>query len=129
MICKRLRELKDAKNLTNRELSDLSGVPLGTVNHIMSHDTANPGIDTVLALCSALGTTVDTLLGISPPGAAADQRLIESYEHRLDDKVSAMRYRSRWIRALFILCLCQFLFIIIWLIIDILNPNIGWLQS
>ena len=129
MICKRLRELKDAKNLTNRELSDLSGVPLGTVNHIMSHDTANPGIDTVLALCAALGTTVDTILGISSPGAAADHRLIESYKQRIDDKVSAMRYRSRWIRALFILCLLQFLFIITWLIIDILSPNIGWLQS
>ena len=129
MICKRLKELKDARNLTNRELSDLSGVPLGTVNHIMSHDTANPGIDTVLSLCSALGTTVDTILGISSPGAAADQRLIDSYEQRIDDKIRAMRSRSRWIRALFIICLCQFLFIIIWLIIDVLSPTIGWLQK
>ena len=42
MISAQLKELKDKRKLTNQQLADLSGVPLGTINRILSGQTDNP---------------------------------------------------------------------------------------
>lgn len=129
MICARLKELKEQKKLTNQELSNLSGVPIATINRLMSGATENPTIDTVLALASALGTTVDSLLGLSPPSGHGDESpLIALYEKRIAEKYAALRVHSRWLRFLCALSLVLFLFIIAWLVIDVLNPKIGWFR-
>lgn len=36
MLLEGLKELKEQKKMTNQELADLSGVPLGTINRIMA---------------------------------------------------------------------------------------------
>ena len=145
MICTRLRELKESKNLTNQALSNLSNVPIGTVNRIMSHQTDNPGIDTVIALASALGTTVDGLLYGKERATSSEKeiaRVISTYEKiisekdalladkdiRIEDKDKALRYHVKWVRFLCGVSLALFAFIIIWLVIDVLSPHIGWLH-
>ena len=52
-----IRDIKNRKKqlgLTNKQLSDSSGVALGTVNKILSGATKSPQIDTLEALECAL---------------------------------------------------------------------------
>ena len=58
-----LKALKLKKNLTNQELSDLSGVPVGTINRIMANQTDNPSFQTVCDIVIALDGSLDELAG------------------------------------------------------------------
>lgn len=58
MLNARRKELK----ISYADLSKKSGVPLGTVNKILSGATKNPNFDTLIALCDALGISIDSLL-------------------------------------------------------------------
>ncbi|MBB2181304.1 Uma2 family endonuclease [Lachnospiraceae bacterium MD1] len=49
-----LKKLKKLQKLTNEELSEKSGVPVGTVNKILSGATKSPRHDTIEALAEAL---------------------------------------------------------------------------
>lgn len=64
MIIKKLTELKALKKMTNQQISDLSKVPLSTVNRIFSGQTENPNIQTIADIVGAMGGSLDELLGI-----------------------------------------------------------------
>ena len=49
-----LKEKKKALGLTNQEVADLSGVPLGTVQKVFSGATRSPGSNTIMAIERAL---------------------------------------------------------------------------
>lgn len=49
-----IKVAKKKKGLTNDELSKKSGVPLGTLNKILSGHTPGPQFETVKAICKAL---------------------------------------------------------------------------
>ena len=59
MITKKINELKKLKKLTNQKLSELSGIPLGTLNKITSGITTDPKIETLKALAKAFDCTLD----------------------------------------------------------------------
>lgn len=54
-----LKMYMDRLGIGNKELSKLSGVPLRTVNNILSGITANPTLETVKAIAHALNCTLD----------------------------------------------------------------------
>lgn len=55
-----LRKLKQASGMTNQQIADASGVPLGTVNRVMSGQTRNPTTDTAAAIREVLeGATAE----------------------------------------------------------------------
>lgn len=64
MILDLIRAEKDNRNLTNDQLSKLSGVPVGTINRVLSGKTASPNYITVVALCRALDISIDEVEGI-----------------------------------------------------------------
>ena len=51
-----LKELKKQSGFTNNQISELSGIPLSTVNKIFSGVTANPRYATLLAIEEVLVT-------------------------------------------------------------------------
>lgn len=57
-----LNERRKELKISYAELSKRSGVPLGTVNKILSGATKNPNFDTLIALCGALDISIDSLL-------------------------------------------------------------------
>lgn len=57
MNLEKLKKRKKELGMTNQELSERSGVPLGTVNKIFSGATKSPQYDTILALETVLGMT------------------------------------------------------------------------
>ena len=53
-IADRIREQKDKRGITTEQLSELSGVPVGTINKILSGETKSPRYDTIDALETAM---------------------------------------------------------------------------
>ena len=56
---KRIKNLMDQKNIGNKELSEISGVALRTLNNILSGVTDNPTLETMRSIAKALGCTLD----------------------------------------------------------------------
>lgn len=61
-ILSRLKAVKKNANMTNEELAQKSGVPVGTINKIFSGDTKEPKLPALMSIASALGTSVDYLV-------------------------------------------------------------------
>ena len=55
MNLEKMKQRKKDLHLTNQELSERSGVPLGTINKIFSGATKSPKYTTLLALETVLG--------------------------------------------------------------------------
>ena len=57
----RLKYAKEKAKITNQDISERSGVPLPTVNRILSGGTDSPGVDNVRAIANALGVSMDEI--------------------------------------------------------------------
>ena len=86
---KAFRERMKLMGIGNKELSELSGVPLRTVGNILNDVTDNPGIRTVQLMAHALGCTVDDIIEeaegyyIDEAAAAYAQELFDNPELRI----------------------------------------------
>ena len=122
MLATQLKLLKEKRGLTNQQLADLSGVPAGTVNRILSGQTDNPSFQTICDLVLAMDGSLDELAGIEKAKARASQDLIHLYEKMIEHK-------NRWIHRLFVLaCLLGSIFIFL-VIFDLMNPALGFVRS
>lgn len=54
-----LRSIMKIRGMGNKELSEKSGIPLGTLNKIIYGDTKSPTLDNMLSIASALNCTLD----------------------------------------------------------------------
>ena len=128
MLATQLKLLKEKRKLTTQQLSDLSGVPVGTINRILSGQTDNPSFQTVCDLVMAMDGSLDELVGIqteTPPAekkAQASQEILRLYEEMIATK-------NAWLLRLFV-CLCvvtfAFLFVVIF---DLMNPSLGFFRG
>lgn len=76
-----IKKAKKEKGLTNEELSNRSGVPLGTVNKILSGHTPDPQFETVKAICNALDISLAAL---------------DDYENRQIETIAAHHDGEEW---------------------------------
>ena len=130
--------------MTNQQLSDASRVPKPSIERIKRGDTANPTIETVLALAAAVGYTFSNQPEPTPPipetvsvNDPMLQILLAHYEQQAITYAEQMKRvtshfnmllaeKNRWIRTLSIilgLLITGFFSI---LLIDIATPDIGW---
>lgn len=128
MLATQLKLLKEKRGLTNQQLADLSGVPVGTVNRILSGQTDNPSFQTICDLVLAMDGSLDELAGIErepeepETKARANRDLIHLYEKMIENK-------NRWIHRLFVLsCLLASIFVFL-VIFDLMNPALGFVRS
>ena len=126
MISTQLKILKEKRKLTNQQLADLSGVPIGTINRIMAGQTDNPSFQTVCDLVMAMEGSLDELAGIReetpPERKAASREIIHLYESMLENK-------EKWLHRLFVCC-CVLTVVLIGIVaFDLMNPHIGFFQS
>lgn len=126
MISVKLKALKDKKKLTNQQLSDLSGVPLGTINRIMAGQTENPNFQTVCDLVRSMDGSLDELAGLTSPPQEESQiigrDLIRVYEETI-------RNKDKWMHRIFVCCCVLVLFIMGVVTYDLMNPMIGFFQE
>ena len=59
MGLEKIAEYKKKLNLTTEELSERSGVPVGTLNKILSGATKDPKLETLKAIARVLGLTLN----------------------------------------------------------------------
>ena len=55
----RIKKVKSQKKITNEQLSSMTGIPLGTLSKIMAEISDSPKFSNVLAICNALGVSVN----------------------------------------------------------------------
>lgn len=56
-----IKTKKKELNMTTEELSERSGVPVGTLNKILAGQTSDPKFETVKAICKALDISLAAL--------------------------------------------------------------------
>ncbi|MEG1930546.1 MAG: helix-turn-helix domain-containing protein [Anaerovorax sp.] len=59
MTITNIKLLMKRKGIGNKDLSEKSGIPIGTLNKIIYGETKNPSLDTMRSLARALDCTLD----------------------------------------------------------------------
>ncbi len=58
----RIKQLKSQKKITNDMLSDMTGIPLGTLSKILAGISDSPKLSNIVSICGALGCSLDYIL-------------------------------------------------------------------
>lgn len=131
MVCENLKALKDKRKLTNQQLSELSGVPLGTVNRIMAGQADGANFSTVRDLTVALGGSLDEVAGLGiheDPGDQLTDDTIKLYEQIINDKDAQIAKKDAWLRRLFLILAVILAILVFSLVIDTINGTIGYIR-
>ena len=86
----RIKSLKRQQKITNEHLSELTGIPLGTLSKILAGFNDSPKLANISAICQVLGCSIDYIITGEPDNVnnyllADDEiRLIETYR-KLDE--------------------------------------------
>ena len=81
----RIKKIKNEQKLTNDQLAERSGIPLGTLSKILAGMSDSPKLSTMIALCGALGCSLEYVVSGTPDNnhnytlSAAEIELIERY--------------------------------------------------
>lgn len=121
----RLKELKEVSKMTNQELADKSGVPLATVNRILSGATPNPSYETVILILEALNGSLDDLSEAAR--ASVNSEPLTNHERNLYER--ALARSNKWVLALAIILGIFVLGCVSLLIVDLLIPTIGYFRG
>lgn len=85
----RIKKIKNEQKLTNDQLAERSGIPLGTLSKILAGMSDSPKLSNMIALCGALGCSVEYIVSGTPDNHnnytlnTEEISLIENYR-RLD---------------------------------------------
>jgi transcriptional regulator with XRE-family HTH domain len=97
-IGKRIRDLREERGLTQRELARRAGLTPSGVGFIEHGQTRNPSAETVVAIARALGVPVEELLGEPVPLAEASQETGRLEQERLE--ADSPKDPQQWERVL-----------------------------
>lgn len=140
-----INEARKTQGMTIRELSDASGVPLATVQRILSHTAKNPSHQAIGSLQAALGLTQPEEEPPKLPDAEGDkdEQLIALYRYQLERqrrdyetslkdqareyRLREARFRRRCFRQEIIIGVLV-AFIIAVLLYDAFNGSIGFIR-
>ncbi len=91
----RIKLLKNEQRLTNEQLAERSGIPLGTLSKILAGMSDSPKLSNLVALCSALGCSVEYIVSGTPENT-------NNYTLSEDEITMIEHYRSldRWGQSL-----------------------------
>ena len=62
----RIKNLKNEKKMTNDKLSEITGIPLGTLSKIMAGISDSPKLSNIVAISEALGCSLDYIVNGTP---------------------------------------------------------------
>jgi len=85
----RIKWLKNEKKITNEQLSELSGIPLGTLSKLLAGIGESPKLANIVAIADALGCSLDYIVSGVPDNHnnytlnAEEMRMMERFR-RLD---------------------------------------------
>lgn len=137
-ICTYLSKLKDETRLTQQQLSDRTGIPMGTIPRYfagMEDDSAN--FEIVRKLVVAMGGSLDEMAGIpsrASPAPKSDSELGGTYKALLAEKDDRLAHRDRTIdyerkrsKILSVVCFAILMVFVMLFIIDLFVTKRGWI--
>jgi len=62
----RIKLMKSRKKMTNEQLAEKSGIPLGTLSKIMAGMSDSPKVASIVAICGALDCSVEYIVTGTP---------------------------------------------------------------
>lgn len=103
ILIQKIREVKEAKRLTNEDIAELTGIPETTVSRIISGSGKRPSNENVMAIAAALDISVDKILytvfrGEEPPKAV--EEMAEGYASVLAAKEDVIDALNRHVDGL-----------------------------
>ena len=124
---------KAAVNMTNQQISDASGVPKSTVDRVLRKGTENPTMQVILDIAGAVGYDFGSIQSRDvETDSPYIRHIISMYESQLAAQErhynTVTAEKNRWIRLLAIIVGILGTGIIVILLIDILNPTVGWFR-
>lgn len=133
------RKNKDTMNprKTNEDLAGSTNLGLNTVACFLRGEVTNPGVYTVGPICRELGVSLDDYFGIETPSRTASEeaRQAAAEVERLKEKIAGLEHdnaelrQTRRIHRIEIGILLGIVaFAVIALVIDVLNPDVGWIR-
>lgn len=129
MLSTQLKLLKEKRKLTTQQLSDLSGVPVGTINRILSGQTDNPSFQTVCDLVMAMDGSLDEIVGIKDLPEAGAEKKARASEEILALYEAMIASKNQWIHRLFVCCCALTLVLVFLVCFDLLNPAVGFFRG
>lgn len=81
----RIKLLKSEKKITNDALSEMTGIPLGTLSKILAGISDSPKLSNIVAICDALDTSLEYVVNGVPENTnnftldRGEMRIIENY--------------------------------------------------
>ncbi len=81
----RIKELKSLKKITNDQLSEMTGIPLGTLSKILAGISDSPKLVNIVAIAQALGCSLDYLISGNPENtnnytlSSQEIRMVETF--------------------------------------------------
>ena len=81
----RIKKIKSERKITNEKLSDLTGIPLGTLSKILAGISDSPKLSNMVLIADALGCTLDYIVSGTPENtnnytlSAEEIAFIEAY--------------------------------------------------
>lgn len=58
----RIKQVKSEKKITNERLSEMTGIPLGTLSKILAGISDSPKLANIVSICDALGCTLEYIV-------------------------------------------------------------------
>ena len=145
-----LREQKEAKHMTNQDVSEVINVPVDRARKFFAGELKNPNVFGVMALCIHFGLSLDALLG-NPYGQAGgrdeettqleheneilkiklehEKENVRRAEATLERTDKSLKRTTTFIYILVGLCSVMVLALTNYFGIDIANPNIGFVRD
>lgn len=142
----KLKNLKEDRKMTTKEISEISGVPLATVTRFFRGDSPNAGLDTIAPIALALGASLDEIAGLKqsdaepikePVAVAMDsyaellsvkngyiEELKRDMEREREDRLQERKEKRILAMALGAI----FVFLLAIFTVDILNGNFGYFR-
>lgn len=117
----------NGKNLTIRDVSRISNISEPTVSRMMSGSGQNVSIATLEAVCTALNVDVYTGSFEIKEEQPSDKEAV--YLARIQDLKSTISEKDKWIKRLSLAIAIIIAFLLTFLAIDFLNPNVGWVRA
>lgn len=124
------RDAKDAAHITNQNIADETGLSLNAVAQYLRGDTKNSSVYTVGPICCACGVDLNAYFNIKIPSKKNPNDCSACPELAHAKQVQQIYERGLRTRSVIIMGLCVVLALaLVALIIDLCNPNVGWVRA
>lgn len=123
-----IKSLKQAKNVTVKELSNLTGYPESTINNVLTRKTEKPSFEMISKLVLALGGSLDALAGAKEnqkTGGEDVTAFIATVTQIYENQIKSLQKDKFYLFALLAVVL-----IIVFgvLAIDVIDGSVGWIR-